>query len=119
MYTVICFFRVKKSDINTFLKMTNKSGELLESHGMLDHQMYLSQELTGRHGSMGLLNLIELEEDEELLMGQSIFESVDHYYQIMKDVGSDDIIQYLKDHIKDSVDMTRVVTSTFNTETSQ
>ncbi|MCA0984144.1 DUF1428 family protein [Halobacillus yeomjeoni] len=119
MYTVVCFFRVRKSDKNLFLRMTKKTGELLKSHGTLEHHIYQAHELTGRQGSMGMLNLIDIEEDEELLMGQTIFKSRDHYEDVMSEIGSDDIIQYLHDHIKDTVDMTRVITSSFATDTLQ
>ncbi|SFK21064.1 hypothetical protein SAMN04487936_10954 [Halobacillus dabanensis] len=95
------------------MKITKKSGEILQSHGALDHNIYYSNELTGRQGSLGFLNFIEMEEDEELLLGQSLFKNEDHYYEIMKNVGSDDIIQYLDGHIKDIVEMNRVVTSSF------
>jgi uncharacterized protein YbaA (DUF1428 family) len=95
------------------MRITQKSGEILKSHGALDHKIYYSNVLTGRRGSMGFLNLIEVEEDEELLLGQSLFENEDHYYEIMKNVGSDDILQYLDGHIKDIVEMNRVVTSSF------
>lgn len=97
------------------MRITQKSGEILKSHGTLEHNVYYSNELTGRQGSMGFLNLIEMEEDEEILLGQSIFENEDHYYEIMKNVGSDDIIQYLDEYIKDIVEMNRVVTSSFTT----
>ncbi|MFQ3543979.1 DUF1428 family protein [Halobacillus rhizosphaerae] len=113
MYTIICFFRVKEKDVQTFLKLTTKSGDLLKSHGAIDHHIYFSKELTGRQGSMGILNLIEVEEDEKLLLGQSMFKDEEHYYEVMKKTGSDDIIHYLNSHIKDIVEMTRVVTSSF------
>ncbi|ARI78388.1 DUF1428 family protein [Halobacillus mangrovi] len=119
MYTVICFFRVKKTDVEEFVKLTRHSGELLKSHGTLEHHMFYANELTGRQGSMGILNLIEMDEDEELLLGQSIFESKEDYYKVMEQIGCNDIIQYLNQHIKDIVEMSRVVTSSFTTEIPQ
>ncbi|ELK48921.1 DUF1428 family protein [Halobacillus sp. ACCC02827] len=116
MYTVLCIFRVKKEKLDDFLKTAKKSGEMLQSHGSLEHTIYFSKELTGRQGSMGILNLIELEEDEELLLGQSIFESEESYHEVMKSIGFNDIIHYLNGHIKDIVEMNRVVTSSFTTE---
>lgn len=99
------------------MKITKKSGEILTSHGALEHHIYYSHKLTGRQGSMGILNLVEVDEDEELLLGQSKFNSQNHYYEVMKSVGSDDITQYLGEHIKDIVEMNRVITSSFTTET--
>jgi hypothetical protein len=119
MYTVICLFRVKKSDVEEFVKMSRQTGELLKSHGTLEHHILYANQLTGRQGSMGILNLIEMEEEEELLLGQSIFKNEDHYYEVMKQIGCDDIIQYLNQHIKNIVEMSRVVTSSFTTETPQ
>ncbi|MCA1022310.1 DUF1428 family protein [Halobacillus litoralis] len=116
MFTVICFFRVEQSNIEKFLKITKKSGDILVNHGTLEHHIYFARELTGRQGSMGLLNLVEMEENEELLLGQSVFESEEHYHSVMKDVGFDDMIHYLDDNIKDIVEMNRVVTSSFTTE---
>lgn len=118
MYTVICFFRVKNTNVDNFINMTEKSGDILKSHGTLDHHIFFANELTGRQGSMGILNLIEVEEDEEILMGQSFFKDEDHYYEVMKSVGRDDIIHYLDDHMKDIVEMNRVVTSTFKSRAS-
>ncbi|TGB03910.1 DUF1428 family protein [Halobacillus salinus] len=116
MFTVVCFFRVKDNKLDSFLKMARQSGEILESHGTLHHHMFFSHETTGRQGSMGMLNLIELDDNEELLMGQTIFKSEEHYHEVMASIGFNDIIHYLNDHIKDIVEMNKVVTSTFNTE---
>ncbi|MCA0971942.1 DUF1428 family protein [Halobacillus litoralis] len=116
MFTVICFFRVKDSQLDSFLKMARQSGEILESHGTLQHHMFFSHEATGRQGSMGMLNLIEVEEDEELLLGQTLFKDEQHYHEVMASIGFNDIIHYLSNHIKDIVEMNKVVTSTFNTE---
>ncbi|RWZ58143.1 DUF1428 family protein [Halobacillus fulvus] len=116
MYTVLCLFRVKKKHLDAFLKMSRQSGEILKGQGTLEHHMYYPHELTGRSGSMGILNLIELEEDEELILGQSVFRNEDHYHEVMKTIGYNDILQYLNVHIKDIVEMNRVVTSTFTTD---
>ncbi|WLR47873.1 DUF1428 family protein [Halobacillus litoralis] len=119
MFTVICLFRVKQKDLDEFIELTRKSGNLLKSHGALDHNIYFSNKLTGSQGSMGLLNVVDVEEDEELMLGQSIFKSEEHYHEIMKTAGFDDIIQYLDDHIKDVVESTRIITSSFTTERSK
>ncbi|MFZ0368500.1 MAG: DUF1428 domain-containing protein [Halobacillus sp.] len=119
MYTVLCFFRVKKKNVEKFVKMTRKSGDILESHGTISHHVYFSNMLTGRQGSMGVLNLMEVDEDEELLMAQSVFNSEDHYYEVMKSVKSNDMIHYLDEYLKDLVEMTRVVTSSFTTKHPQ
>ncbi|MBA2176429.1 DUF1428 family protein [Halobacillus locisalis] len=116
MYTVICFFRVKRNKLDAFMKMSRQSGEMLESHGTLEHDMYFSHELTGRQGSMGILNLIEMDEDEELILGQSKFKDEQHYHEVMASIGFNDIIHYLDGHIKDIVEMNRVVTSSFSTK---
>ncbi|WP_246364081.1 DUF1428 domain-containing protein [Halobacillus locisalis] len=98
------------------MKMSRQSGEMLESHGTLEHDMYFSHELTGRQGSMGILNLIEMDEDEELILGQSKFKDEQHYHEVMASIGFNDIIHYLDGHIKDIVEMNRVVTSSFSTK---
>lgn len=116
MFTVICFFRVKDNKLDSFLKMARKSGEILKSHGTLQHHLYFSHKATGRKGSMGMLNLIELDDDEELLLGQTVFKSEEHYHGVMASIGVNDILHYLNDHIKDIVEMNKVVTSTFDTE---
>ncbi|UOQ43858.1 DUF1428 family protein [Halobacillus salinarum] len=116
MYTVICIFRVKKKDLSLFIKIAEKSGDILQSHGALDHHIFFAEELTGRQGSMGLLNFIEVEEGEELLLGQSFFKNEQHYHEVLKDTGSDDMIHYLDAYIKDIVEMNRVVTSIFSSE---
>ncbi|MBN9655753.1 DUF1428 family protein [Halobacillus sp. GSS1] len=119
MFTVICLFRVKLKDLDEFVELSRKSGDLLKSHGALDHNIYFSNKLTGSQGSMGFLNVVDVEEDEELVLGQSIFHSEDHYHEIMRKAGFDDIIQYLDDHIKDVVETTRIITSSFSTERSK
>ncbi|MGP4060786.1 DUF1428 family protein [Halobacillus sp. H74] len=116
MYTIICIFRVNQRNLEEFIKVTSKSGEVLMSHGAVDHNILYSKELTGKQGSMGILNLVEMEEDEELLLGQSVFNDEAHYYKVMKSVGSDDIIHYLDGNIKELVEMNRVITSRFTTE---
>ncbi|WP_226584907.1 DUF1428 family protein [Halobacillus litoralis] len=116
MYTIICVFRVKADKLDKFLKMTRKTGEILKSHGALEHTIYFSKELTGRQGSMGFLNLIEVEEGEELLLGQSVFENEKQYYEVMASVGCDDIIQYLDGNIRDIVEMNKVISSSFTTD---
>ncbi|MFC7322834.1 MULTISPECIES: DUF1428 domain-containing protein [Halobacillus] len=93
--------------------MANKTGDILLSHGTLEHTVYLPNELTGEQGSMGILNLFELEEDEDLILGQSVYKDEDHYYEVMKKTGSNDMIHYLNDHIKDIVEMNKVITSKF------
>ncbi|WP_082235078.1 DUF1428 family protein [Halobacillus massiliensis] len=114
MYTIICFFRVKEKNIEEFLKTAKKTGNILMSHGALDHKVYSSSELTGQQGSMGLLNLFELDDDEDLIMGQSIFNSEDHYYEVMKNTGNDDIIQYLNNHLENLVEMEKTISSKFH-----
>ncbi|MCP3030167.1 DUF1428 family protein [Halobacillus sp. A1] len=113
IFTIICFFRVKKDRAQRFVKMANKTGDILLSHGTLEHTVYLPNELTGEQGSMGILNLFELEEDEDLILGQSVYKDEDHYYEVMKKTGSNDMIHYLNDHIKDIVEMNKVITSKF------
>ncbi|WP_173917310.1 DUF1428 family protein [Halobacillus sp. Marseille-Q1614] len=114
MYTIICFFRVKEENLDLFLKTAKKTGNLLMSHGAIDHKLYCSSELTGQQGSMGLLNLFELDEGEELIMGQSVFNSEEHYYEVMKDTGNDDIIQYLSSYMEDLVEMEKTISSKFH-----
>ncbi|MFG6149829.1 DUF1428 domain-containing protein [Halobacillus sp. B23F22_1] len=93
--------------------MSKKTGDILLSHGTLDHSIYYSSELTGNQGTMGILNLFELEEDEELMLGQSVFKDETHYYEVMKKTGSNDMIAYLNQHIKDIIEMDKVISSKF------
>ncbi|MCP3029081.1 hypothetical protein [Halobacillus sp. A5] len=60
-----------------------------------------------------MLNLFELEDDEELMLGQTIFENADHYYEVMKKTGSNDMLSYLNQHIKDIIEMDKVISSKF------
>ncbi|WP_431800590.1 DUF1428 family protein [Halobacillus andaensis] len=113
IYTVICFFRVKKDQITPFLKMAKKTGDILVSHGTLDHSIYLSYELTGNQGTMGILNLFELEEDEELVLGQTVFNDEDHYYEVMKKTGSNDMLSYLNQYIKGIIEIDKIISSKF------
>ncbi|WP_181350957.1 DUF1428 family protein [Thalassobacillus sp. CUG 92003] len=113
MFTVVCFFRVNKNHLEEFLDVTTKSGNILIAHGALDHRIFRPEELTGKQGSMGLLNFIEVSEEEELMFGQTIFRDEAHYHEVMAHVSSDDLIHYLKQYLKEIVEMDRVVTSTF------
>lgn len=93
--------------------MANKTGDLLISHGALKHNIYYANELTGYQGTMGLLNLFEVEEDEEVMLGQSIFKDQDHYHLVMKNTGSNDMVHYLNHHIKDIIEIDKIISSKF------
>lgn len=75
--------------------------------------LYEEDALTGKHGAMGLLNLFELNDEEVLYLGQVEFQSKDEYEQAIHSMYNDEIIKELYEQICEVVDVTSMITSTF------
>ncbi|GAA0598134.1 hypothetical protein GCM10009001_12830 [Virgibacillus siamensis] len=116
MYTVIYLYRVKQEKIQKFIDINEKASEIYLSSGALEDMTYLADDLDGNHGCMGLFDVIDVADDESVIFGQSVFRNRSHYDEVMEQIDNDSEVKQLFDEMRDTIDMSRVITSTFSTE---
>ncbi|MFD1020788.1 DUF1428 family protein [Thalassobacillus hwangdonensis] len=114
MYTILCVFRVKTEEEQEFLEIQRKTGEMLVKHGALDHRLFCGDLLTGSHGSMGFLDLMDVEDHEQVYLVQTDFKSKTHYKEVMKRSKTDDLVVHLGNKLQNTVDISKMLSSTFN-----
>lgn len=115
MYTVIYLYRVKQEYIQTFIDINNQAGDIYLAHGALEDNTYRAEDLSGKHGCKGLIDMIQKEEDEAIFFGQSVFRNKSHHDDVMAQVSQNPEIKELFDKMATIIDRSKVVTATFTT----
>ncbi|WP_188455179.1 DUF1428 family protein [Virgibacillus oceani] len=115
MYTVIYLYRVKKIHVQQFIDINEKAGEIYMAHGALEDHTYCADDLNGMHGCTGLLDVINVDDDEELFFGQTVFRNKSHYEEVMNNVNHDEKIKHLFQVMTNYVDLSKVISATFTT----
>ncbi|WP_077324538.1 DUF1428 family protein [Virgibacillus siamensis] len=116
MYTVIYLYRIKQEKLQNFIDINEKASEIYLASGALEDMTYLADDLNGNHGCKGLLEFIDVAEDEAVVFGQSVFRNKSHYNEVLDQVNEDPEINELFDEMKHTVDFSKVITSTFSTD---
>ncbi|MCP3030168.1 DUF1428 family protein [Halobacillus sp. A1] len=112
IFVSLYIVRVHKDDLHRFTKIAQKAKPLIRSYGG-EPFLYQEDALTGRHGSMGLLNLFELQDGEVVFLGKVIFPSKEDYTQGMEGIKQDDLLKHLYEQLAEFIDFTSLITSTF------
>ncbi|WP_174615937.1 DUF1428 family protein [Virgibacillus ihumii] len=116
MYTVIYLYRVKQEKLQHFIEINEKASEIYLSSGALEDMTYLADNLDGSNNCKGLLGVVDVADDESVVFGQSVFRNKSHYNEVMEQVDSDPEINRLFDEMKNTIDLSKVITSTFSTD---
>ncbi|WP_099157626.1 DUF1428 family protein [Virgibacillus ndiopensis] len=115
MYTVIYLYRVKKMHTQQFIDINEKAGEIYIAHGALEDNTYRADKLDGEHDCTGLLDIIEVAENEDVFFGQSVFRNKSHYEEVMKNVNNVEKIDQLFKEMTNIIDLSKVISATFTT----
>ncbi|WP_101846108.1 DUF1428 family protein [Halobacillus sp. Marseille-P3879] len=118
MFISMYIFRVPRQHTSRFIEITNKLKPAICSY---DCTPYLFEEdaLTGKQGSLGLLNLFDPQDDEVVFLGKIEYKSKDHFHEAIEQMKQDDKITQLYEQLREVVDFTSVVTSTFQDAESE
>ncbi|MFD1039970.1 DUF1428 family protein [Virgibacillus byunsanensis] len=118
MYTVIYLYQVKRDQEQLFLEINEKVSEIYLANGALEDRVYRADNLQVKHGGLGLLDLISIENHETIFFGQSVFRNKSHYEEVMTLVNNDNQIKQLSNDISACIDLSTVVSSSFSTANS-
>lgn len=116
MYTVIYLYRVKQEKLQSFIEINEKASEIYLSSGALEDMTYVADNLNGTNGCKGLLEFVDVAEDESVVFGQSVFRNKSHYSEVMNQIDHDSEIIQLFDEMANTIDLSKVITSTFSTD---
>ncbi|WP_181350956.1 DUF1428 family protein [Thalassobacillus sp. CUG 92003] len=119
MFTVLYIVRVKEERLHEFLSLASKLGDIVASYGASETNICKGGLLTGRHGSLGLLNLMDVPDDERIYMAQVSFANEEEYKRVLEAIKTHDIAMHLYQQIKQVIDMNEVVSSTFTSASYQ
>ena len=65
MYTVIYLYRVNKENKQDFIDTTDKLKETFLDNGALEDEIYQADNLMGKDGCRGILDLVDVKQSEE------------------------------------------------------
>ncbi|WP_164670050.1 DUF1428 family protein [Virgibacillus doumboii] len=116
MYTIINLYRVKKEHVQSFIDINDRASEIYLSYGALEDNTYHASDLNGKHGCSGLIDIIDVKDDEVVFFGQSVFRNESHHDDVMSQVDDDPEIYTLFDEISKVIVLSKVVTATFSTD---
>ncbi|UOQ95753.1 DUF1428 family protein [Halobacillus shinanisalinarum] len=105
-------FRVKEDKADLFKQLSKKAKEIIRSYSG-KATLYQGETLTGKQGSMGLLDLFELKDEEIVFFGKIEYPSKKMHTKSVEQMKKDDLITHLYEQIIEVVDMSHLVTSTF------
>ncbi|MFG6149828.1 DUF1428 family protein [Halobacillus sp. B23F22_1] len=112
IFVSLYIFRVHKNQVPRFVKLIEEVKLLFVSY---DARPFLFEEdvLTGKQGSMGLLNLFDLKDDEVVYLGKIEFDSKAHYEETMKKLEQNEFKNRYYERFREVVDFSSLITSTF------
>ncbi|ASK61980.1 hypothetical protein CFK37_07310 [Virgibacillus phasianinus] len=113
MYTTIYIYRVKRENVESFLDINEKASEIYLANGALEDNTYLADDISGDHGCSGLVDLIDIKDNEVVLFGQTVFRNKSHCEAVMKLVNDDEEINKLFNDMTEIIDLSKVVTASF------
>ncbi|MFB4168526.1 DUF1428 family protein [Virgibacillus sp. JSM 102003] len=116
MFTVIYLYRVNKEHAQTFTDINEKASEIYLAKGALEDKTYHADDLNGKYGCAGLLDIVDVKENEVVYFGQSVFRNKNHHDDVLNQVNDDPDINDLFDKMTRIIDLSKVVTATFSTE---
>lgn len=115
MYTVIYLYRVDKDNKQDFVDHTDKLKEIFLDNGTLEYEVYQAEDLTGRNGYKGILDLLVLKPDEQVFLGQAIYRNQSHYEEVFDRVGENEDAKQLMVLLSDAVNDSKTFTGSFIT----
>ncbi len=95
MYTSIYIYRIKKESVEEFLAIEREAGKVYIEHGAIFCDIYRASKLTAMYGCVAFTEAMDVDEDEEVLVGLSSFDDQAHHDRTMCQVDSDPRIQDL------------------------
>ncbi len=116
MYTVIKIYRVNKINKQQFLDINERASEIYLANGALEDTTYLADNLNGQQGYMGLLDIINVADDELVFFGQSVYRNKSHFEDVRNHVNDEKELDQLYDELTKIVDFSRIVNASFTTE---
>ncbi|MGY0692561.1 DUF1428 family protein [Virgibacillus sp. FSP13] len=116
MYTVIKIYRVNKIHKQQFLDINERASEIYLANGALEDTTYLADNLNGQQGYMGLLDIINVADDELVFFGQSVYRNKSHFEDVRNHVNDEKELDQLYDELTKIVDFSRIVNASFTTE---
>ncbi|MCP3029080.1 DUF1428 family protein [Halobacillus sp. A5] len=118
MFVSLYIFRVHRQSVPRFIELIDQLKPLIQSY---EGKAYLFEEdvLTGKQGSMGLLNLFDLRDEEVVFLGKIEFHSKEHFHEAMEQMKQDNLIKQTYDQLREVVDFTSLITSTFHDAESE
>jgi hypothetical protein len=115
MYTVIYLYQVNNDNIMDFLETNDKLKEIFLDNGALEDEIYLAEDLQGKDGCRGILDLVERTPDEQVFLGQSVFRNQSHYEEVLERVQEHEENEQLMSKLTRSVDVSKTFMGTFVT----
>lgn len=115
MYTVTYLYRIDKENRKAFLETNDKLKEIFLDNGALEDEIYQADDLTGKNGCRGIVDLVEVKSDERVFFGQSVFRNQPHYEEVLERVRQNEEAEQLMTKLADSVDISKTFMGTFIT----
>ena len=113
MYASIYIYRIKKENVDEFLAIEREAAKLYMEHGAISNDTYRASNLTAMHGCVTFTDALDVDEDEEVLIGLSGFTDQAHHDKAMSEVESDPRIQELFARVTKVIVLDRTVRGEF------
>lgn len=113
MYTSIYIYRIKRSNVDEFLAIEREAVKVYMEHGAIFSDIYRASNLTAMYGCVAFTDAIDVDEDEEVLVGLSGFEDQAHHDETMSNVDADPRIQDLFAKVTKVIVLSRTVRGEF------
>lgn len=113
MFTVVYIFRVSQADVAAFLRIQKEAAKIYQYHGALNDETLAPFSLDAKYGCGSFSSAVDIENDEEVYIGLSQFESRIHHDEVMAKVDTDERIDKLYTEMLTVVDMTRTLRGEF------
>ena len=113
MYTSIYIHRIKKENVEEFLAIEREAALVYMEHGAIFNDIYRASNLTAMYGCVAFTDAMDVDEDEEVLVGLSGFDDQAHHDKTMSKVDSDPRIQELFAKVTKVIILDRTVRGEF------
>jgi len=113
MYISLYIYRIPRGNKAAFLRIEKEVSTIYENYGALAVETYTLVSPEVKYGCATFLQVLDVGEDEEVLLGVSRFRDRDHHDEVMTQVDRDDRINELFREAIGLFDISRVVRGEF------
>jgi uncharacterized protein YbaA (DUF1428 family) len=107
---------VNQENKQRFMEISEKASEIYLANGALEDNTYYADDLSGEHKCAGLIDVMNVAENETVFLGQTVFRNKSHRDDVMTQVNLDPEIIQLFAEITELIDLSKVITASFSTD---